>query len=45
VLRKYEKGITLEEFRKRVERSINKIQPEYEVEEVALLKLLKAEAK
>jgi DNA topoisomerase I len=45
VLRKYEKGITLEEFRKRVERSINKIQPEYEVEEVALLKLLKAEVK
>jgi len=37
----YQKGITLEEFRRRVERSIKRIQPEYEVEEVALLKLLK----
>jgi DNA topoisomerase-1 len=43
VIQKYEKGITLEEFRKRLERSIRKIQPEYELEEVALLKLLKAE--
>jgi DNA topoisomerase I len=38
----YQKGITLEEFRRRVERSIKRIQPEYEVEEVALLKLLRA---
>jgi DNA topoisomerase-1 len=38
----YLKGITLEEFRRRVERSIKRIQPEYEVEEVALLKLLRA---
>jgi DNA topoisomerase-1 len=37
----YRKGITLEEFRRRVERSIKRIKPEYEVEEIALLKLLK----
>jgi DNA topoisomerase I len=42
VMDAYLKGITLEEFRRRrVERSIKRIQPEYEVEEVALLKLLK----
>lgn len=41
VLESYEKGITLEEFRKRVERSIRRIEPEYEPEELALLKLLK----
>ncbi|HEX8143307.1 MAG TPA: hypothetical protein VF553_11970 [Pyrinomonadaceae bacterium] len=37
----YLKGITLAEFRRKVERSIKRIQPEYEVEEAALLKLLK----
>jgi DNA topoisomerase-1 len=41
VMDAYLKGITLEEFHRRVERSIKRIQPEYEVEEVALLKLLK----
>jgi DNA topoisomerase-1 len=41
ILDSYLKGITLEEFRRRVERSIKRIQPEQEVEEVALLKLLK----
>jgi DNA topoisomerase-1 len=39
----YLKGITLQEFRRRVERSIKRIQPEYEPEEVALLKLLHAQ--
>jgi DNA topoisomerase-1 len=37
----YLRGITLAEFRRRVERSIKRIQPEYETEEVALIKLLK----
>ena len=41
ILDGYLKGVTLEEFRRKVERSIKRIQPEYEVEEVALLKLLK----
>jgi DNA topoisomerase-1 len=40
VLSKYEKGITLSDFRKKPERHIRRIQPEYEVEELALLKLL-----
>jgi DNA topoisomerase-1 len=42
VIEKYQEGITLDQFRRRVERSIKRIQPEYEIEEVALLKLLKA---
>jgi DNA topoisomerase-1 len=37
----YLRGVTLAEFRRRVERSIKRIQPEYEVEEMALIKLLK----
>ena len=37
----YLRGITLAEFRRRIERSIKRIQPEYEVEEMALIKLLK----
>lgn len=37
----YLRGVTLAEFRRRVERSIRRIQPEYEVEEMALIKLLK----
>jgi DNA topoisomerase-1 len=41
VIDKYQQGVTLEEFRRRVERSIKRIEPEYEVEEIALLKLLK----
>jgi DNA topoisomerase-1 len=41
VIEKYQQGITLDQFRRRVERSIKRIQPEYEIEEVALLKLLK----
>ncbi len=45
VLDSYIEGRTLEEFRRRVERSIHRIQPEYEVEESALLKLLKVGAK
>jgi DNA topoisomerase-1 len=44
VLESYLSGITLAEFRRRVERSIKRIQPEYEVEEVALLKMLKAQS-
>ncbi|HEY0406715.1 MAG TPA: hypothetical protein VGC89_13370 [Pyrinomonadaceae bacterium] len=42
VLERYLAGQTLEEFRRKVERSIRRIQPEYEVEELALLKLLKS---
>lgn len=45
VLERYLQGRTLEEFRRRVERSIRRIQPEYEVEEQALLKFLKVDAK
>ncbi|HKQ99279.1 MAG TPA: hypothetical protein VJT09_01325 [Pyrinomonadaceae bacterium] len=44
VLESYLQGVTLEEFRRRVERSIKRIQPEYEVEELALLKMLRAQA-
>lgn len=43
VLESYQQGITLEEFRRRVERSIRRIQPEYEIEELALLKMLRAQ--
>lgn len=42
VLESYEQGITLEAFRRRVERSIHRIEPEYQPEELALLKLLRA---
>jgi DNA topoisomerase-1 len=41
ILSGYMKGITLNAFRRRVERSIKRIQPEHELEEVALLNLLK----
>ncbi|HEV2912581.1 MAG TPA: hypothetical protein VGX92_04630 [Pyrinomonadaceae bacterium] len=43
VIERYREGLTLEEFRRRVERSIKRIQPEYELEEVTLLKLLGAQ--
>ena len=43
VLERYLAGQTLTEFRRKVERSIHRIQPEYEVEELALLKLLRAQ--
>ncbi|HJU54866.1 MAG TPA: hypothetical protein VJ715_09850, partial [Pyrinomonadaceae bacterium] len=36
VLDNYLQGVTLEQFRRRVERNIKRIQPEYEVEELAL---------
>jgi DNA topoisomerase-1 len=42
VLECYLKGITLDEFRPRKERRIRRQQPEYEVEELALLKMLRA---
>jgi DNA topoisomerase-1 len=45
VLERYLAGQTLEEFRRRVERSIRRIQPEYEAEELALLKLLQSGVK
>jgi DNA topoisomerase-1 len=43
VLESYLQGITLEEFRRKVERSIHRIEPEYQPEEMALLKLLGAQ--
>lgn len=43
VLESYLQGTTLEEFRRGVERSIRRIQPEYEPEEMALLKMLRAQ--
>ena len=44
VLESYLQGVTLEEFRRRVERSIHRIEPEYQPEEMALLKMLRAQA-
>lgn len=44
VIESYMEGRTIEEFRRRVERSIKRIEPEYEVEEIALLKLLRAQS-
>ena len=41
----YAAGKTLDTFRPRRERRIRRQQPEYEVEELALLKLLRARAK
>jgi DNA topoisomerase-1 len=40
VLELYKKGTTLEEFRRKVERYIQKIEPEYEPEEKALITML-----
>jgi DNA topoisomerase I len=42
VFERYREGVTLDEFRKRAERAIRRTQPEYEVEELALIKLFKA---
>lgn len=42
VFERYVEGVTLEEFRPKVERYIRRLQPEYEIEEMALLKLFKA---
>ncbi len=39
VLKKYEAGITLDEFRSRSTRRISRIEADYEPEERALLKL------
>jgi DNA topoisomerase-1 len=44
VLESYLQGVTLEQFRRKVERSIRRIEPEYQPEEMALLKLLKAQS-
>lgn len=43
VLKTYEKGITLDEFRPKKKREIHRIEAEYEPEEKALMKLFKAE--
>ena len=42
IFERYVEGITLEEFRPKRERYIRRLQPEYEPEELALLKLLRA---
>jgi DNA topoisomerase-1 len=42
VLKRYEAGVTLDEFRPRRSRSIHRIEADYEPEERALLKLLKS---
>jgi DNA topoisomerase-1 len=42
VFERYIEGITLQEFRPRSQRYIRRLQPEYEPEELALLKLLRA---
>ena len=44
VLESYLQGRTLEEFRCKVERSIHRIEPEYQPEEMALLKMLRAQS-
>lgn len=41
VLDSYMQGTTLDQFRRKVERSIHRIEPEYQPEEMALLKLLR----
>jgi DNA topoisomerase-1 len=43
ILKTYEKGITLDEFRPKRKREIHRIEAEYEPEEKALMKLFKAE--
>ncbi|MBC7911983.1 MAG: DNA topoisomerase IB [Pyrinomonadaceae bacterium] len=43
VLELYQQGTTLTEYRKKVERSIHRIEPEYEPEEKALLDMLRAQ--
>jgi DNA topoisomerase I len=43
VLEAYLKGVTLEEFRRPLDRYIRRIEPEYQPEELALLKMLKAQ--
>lgn len=43
VLKKYEAGITLDEFRSRIKRQIKRIEADYEPEEKALLKLFHEE--
>ncbi|HKQ05530.1 MAG TPA: DNA topoisomerase IB [Blastocatellia bacterium] len=45
VLERYSEGVTLEAFRPRRTRRIQRLQPEYEPEELALLKLLRAEGR
>ncbi|MGH9940968.1 MAG: DNA topoisomerase IB [Pyrinomonadaceae bacterium] len=42
VLERYQQGVTLDEFRARRQRRIKRQQPEYEPEEIALLKLFRA---
>ena len=42
VFDRYLAGVTLEQFRRKAERRIRRLQPEYEVEEQALLKLFRA---
>ena len=44
VLEGYTEGVTLEAFRPRRSRRVRRLQPEYEPEELALLKLLRAES-
>jgi len=41
VIEAYQQGITLDEFRPRRKRTIDRLAPEYSIEEVALLKMLK----
>lgn len=43
IIKAYEKGITIDEFRPRKSRAIKRIQADLEPEEVAVLKLLRAE--
>jgi DNA topoisomerase I len=43
ILKSYEKGITLDEFRPRKKRNISRIEEEYEPEERALMKLFQAQ--
>src|SRR5579884_271303 len=44
VLERYQEGVTLEDFRRKAERYIRRYQPDYEPEELALLKLFQAPA-
>ena len=45
VLKSYESGLTLAEFKKKIKRQVKRIEAEYEPEEIALMKLFQAEVK
>lgn len=45
ILKSYESGLTLVEFKRKIKRQVKRIEAEYEPEEIALIKLFQAEFK